>query len=285
MKTRLKPEDRGRNQLRKEAVNTFTTAVFLRNCDRARYGTLIDDLSRTYALGVDQYPRTLQGAVDVLRKVKVDRKEKKKKDNHNGSSGSQNGESRRDTSFAQQRSERRCFVCGDKQHIVPQCPVKGSVPRDDWYDRTGREHNHHQVASQSTGQDDEQGDDETDNASVRSEMSTGWSAHQRSFHDKPDANDVKNMDKILLDTGTTTSVFGNEDMVVNLRKSEKPIYLVTNMGDGIVDTSRDSVHACPDSATPAAAAHQPAWPLPAVAMHQASYRLFKPSIPRIIRII
>jgi len=140
-----------KQELKADAVDTFTTAIFLRNCDRSRYGSLIDDLSKTYALGVDQYPRTLQGAMDVLRKVKFDRKEKKKKE-----SGSGNGnEGRRETSFAQQQSERRCFACGDRTHILPQCPNKGNIPRAEWFDRTGRERSHHQTEEQPSQQGEE----------------------------------------------------------------------------------------------------------------------------------
>ena len=44
--------------------------VFMRGSEKWKYGELIHALSIQYAIKNGQYPKTLQEAVDVLRKVK-----------------------------------------------------------------------------------------------------------------------------------------------------------------------------------------------------------------------
>ena len=63
--------------LKRKAFKTYTTTVFMNGAKKSRYGHLIDGLSNQYALGNDQYPRTLQAAVDVMRRQKRNKEEVK----------------------------------------------------------------------------------------------------------------------------------------------------------------------------------------------------------------
>ena len=58
---------------------------------------------------------------------------------------------------------------------------------------------------------------DSDGASVQYELTTGYSGHQKSFHEESKAGDEEVMRKFMLDDETTTSLFGNVDTVVNVR--------------------------------------------------------------------
>ena len=45
--------------------------VFVRGTDKRKYWELVHDFSIQYAFNNDQYPKTIQEEVDVMRKVKL----------------------------------------------------------------------------------------------------------------------------------------------------------------------------------------------------------------------
>ena len=57
--------------MNKNAFEAWPTMVFMRGSDKRKYGELIHDLSIHYAIKNDQYPKTLQEAVDVMHKVNL----------------------------------------------------------------------------------------------------------------------------------------------------------------------------------------------------------------------
>ena len=57
--------------------------VLLRGTDKRKYWELIHDFSIQYAINNDQYPKTIQESVDVMRKVKL------KPERNNGTSNTQ----------------------------------------------------------------------------------------------------------------------------------------------------------------------------------------------------
>ena len=58
-----------RIKTKKNAFEVWSTMVFMRGSDKRKYQELVHDFSVQYAIKNDQYPKTLQEAVDVMRKV------------------------------------------------------------------------------------------------------------------------------------------------------------------------------------------------------------------------
>ena len=56
--------------MKKILFKACSTMVFMRGSKKRKYGELIHDLFIKYVINKDQYPKTLQEAVDVMRKVK-----------------------------------------------------------------------------------------------------------------------------------------------------------------------------------------------------------------------
>ena len=73
--------------------------------------------------------------------------------------------------------------------------------------------------------------------SFSSAKTSGWSGLQISFHGRKqvtkDGSDLREM--IMIDSGTTTNLFGNPNMITNRLKSKIPMNLLTNAGSKIVD--------------------------------------------------
>ena len=123
------------------------------------------------------------------------------------------------TSFAQRgyKGGRRCFRCGDTQHMSPDCPNKDKVPSGQWYRETGSEHFHSFLNANN------------ESASVGSEFSSksNQSTNQRvslsgaNICMQQNAGDAmmpsfKNL--LILDTGTTHNMSCNESFVYNIEE-------------------------------------------------------------------
>eukprot|EP00980_Cylindrotheca_fusiformis_P021136 scaffold8120_cov73-Cylindrotheca_fusiformis.AAC.1 len=130
-----------KKNLKDEAFDAFTTGIFLKNSDRKRFGQLVDGFATQYALGNDQYPKTLIAAVDVMSKVKISRdRDWNRTENRNRNDGNGGNRGERQASFAQRglqrtRTRRRCYCCGSPDHVVPQCPERQTRAREEWFDR------------------------------------------------------------------------------------------------------------------------------------------------------
>ena len=169
---------------------------------------------------IDEYPKTMQQAVDIMATIKPKKKASGNKNRNSNQNTNQNegsdGNNRVQTSFAQRgnQSERRCFRCGDTRHISPDCPNRDQVPSGQWYRETGIEHyrniSHNNVGSSNNANESNENDDVTvqSETSVRSNQSTNqrvsWSGANICM--QQNAEDVmmpSYKDLLLLDTGST----------------------------------------------------------------------------------
>ena len=205
--------------LKTKAFETYTTGIFMNGADKGRYGDLLDGLSNQYALGNDQYPRTLQGAIDVMRRQKRAFKDEKKGDSKDVKIKE---EETNESSFAQ--SVKRCYCCGSTEHLANKCPVRSGKPRDEWYDRR-QGVQHHQTTGESDGK-----------ASTAGSKGSGWSGFQQAtIHAQKEDEDEKMKNMIMLDSGTTISLFCNEDLVTDVRESSELLNLTTNAGSKVIN--------------------------------------------------
>ena len=195
--------------LKSRAFETYTTGVFMHGADKARYGELLDGLSNQYALGNDQYPRTLQAAIDVMRRQKKVKEERKQ--DGKGTDVKVKEEENRESSFAQ--AVKRCYCCGSTEHLANNCPVRSGKPRNEWYDQT-QGVQHHQRANSD-------GKKSTNEKSNKSGLSGFQQATIHAQKENKETNDEKMRDVIMLDSGTTISLFCNEDLVSDIRESKE----------------------------------------------------------------
>ena len=190
--------------LKTKAFETYSTGIFMNGADRARYGDLLDGLSNQYALGNDQYPRTLQAAIDVMRRQKRVIKEEKK----SGKDTKIKEEETNESSFAQ--NVKRCYCCGSTEHLANNCPVRSGKPRSEWYDRK-QGVQHHQTTEGSNGKE-----------STTGSKGDGWSGFQQATIHAQKENDDEEMKKmIMLDSGTTISLFCNENVVTDVKEASE----------------------------------------------------------------
>ena len=184
-----KAEDK--EKFKDEAFATWMAYLLIRGSDQSKYGSLTKGFVSQYSLGNNQYPKTIQAATDVLSNHKLDAKfyenQKRNRDwQHGQQEKQQDSESAAATSFAQK--DVVCYICGKPGHTKPECPNAGNIPRAKW--AVNKAIGAMQAKGDDTNTND---DDESDNESVRSEMSTssrsarhssrktgaGWSNLQR----------------------------------------------------------------------------------------------------------
>jgi len=154
-------------------------------------------------------------------------KDAKKKNDKYASKDDGTGEN----SFAQSLKERRCYGCGVKDHMLDTCPHKDDIPRSKWYDRTNRIYILHQNSRNINDDLHTKGDGE--------ERTTKpcWSGMQ--LHAKLCMNGIERVTSydrsVILDSGSTISLFKSKDLVTEIRDTEENIQLETNGGSCVVD--------------------------------------------------
>lgn len=272
-------DEQEKQQIKDKSYDVWTTFIFLDNTDDLKYKSLKQDLTKQYSMNIDNYPKTLDAAVDILNSHPWDRtysENKKRKKTMNKSRNGNDSNARAETSFAQAGKKKQCFCCGDEDHLLPQCPYKDTINEEQWFKKTKRKPNtsNAQTGSETTGST-------ADTETVASEVTTdtrsrraGWNGFHMarphvqsnvSLHstakvtDEPiergvslsqqvteEANESLSLrqtganmfpklkDKIMLDNGSSLSLFSNRQLVYGIRESSEPVDLATNTGTDVV---------------------------------------------------
>ena len=113
--------------------------LVLKGADQNKYGSILKQMVTQYSMGNDQYPKTLEVAVDVLTEHRFDPKfgEIRKANKHK--EWEKNDHESKATSFAQKKltgnqgKEIICHCCGKKGHIAPKCSKKDEIPKNEWH--------------------------------------------------------------------------------------------------------------------------------------------------------
>ena len=109
--------------------------------------------------------------------------------------------------------EYKCYCCGQLGHKSPQCPLRDKIAKDDWIIWKA-------TVNYMIDQKDQEINKEPDEAHRSREVnkSQGWSAAQYCL------TQTKPMKKsILLDSGSTTSLFANPNYFKNIIMSNNPM--------------------------------------------------------------
>ena len=227
----LSSDSKAQKKLIEDSFEIFSTTVFLRGANQRKYGSLLEGYRGQYAGGRNHYPTTLLTAVDALRTHKTDDKKKLKEEKKKHDKYARKYEGTGENSFAQSLNERRCYACGAKEHMLDTCPHKDDIPRSKWFDRTNREYNLHQDTR------DNNDDLHTKNDDEEGTTRPCWSGAQ--LHGQLCKNGIgrvtDNDRSVILDSGSTISLFKSKDLVTEIRDTKDKIQLETNGGTRIVD--------------------------------------------------
>ena len=114
---------------------------FLHNVYRKKYQQLIDDMNKKYALKHlpfsqrNEYPMTLENAALIVERhdvvttsskgdsEKLNKKKSGESNTNSGSGQTANGMALAQTGATSQRGGRKCYVCGDPQHVSNESAV------------------------------------------------------------------------------------------------------------------------------------------------------------------
>jgi hypothetical protein len=139
------------------------------------------------------------------------------------------------SSFNQEDAKNaQCYCCGKKGHYANKCPEKGKRPKDQWAVKKAMIHVQSESEKESEDKEKDNNVSQTLQKSNKSNTKIGWKSllvKKESLHNngKQWASGTKG-NSILLDNGLTLSLFGNPDMVKNIRESKTTLELATNAG-------------------------------------------------------
>ena len=234
-----------------EAYQQWLSYVYVSNTDKAKYGTLISGLSSQFALGQDQYPKTIVSATNVLSNHRFDSaytdREKKRKANRDKQKLEHDEqvlepeEEQREAAFAQ--FEGKCWCCGKQGHRSPKCPQKDK-PKSEWAINNTKEMQHAQQIIEGTESD--QASDARSTAASSTTATTQASSSERPFWaggagffqltQGVNGGQVSYLqfedlrDMLLLDSASSAHVFCNKRMVDKTWETDTSLSLATNGG-------------------------------------------------------
>ena len=218
--------------VQKGSFKGFMAYLYVDQADNKKYRTLTKGLKTQFSLDNDQYPKTITKGQKVLQMHKWDDayKEhmKKQRQRNSSTSGTQkdtsaekdtekNDEEKEGTNMNQDK-DIYCFCCGKKGHYSDNCPDKDKIPKEEWAVKKGM----HLYCKKTTDKKEEDKDN--------SEEQAGWLMGLQMNNIGKDEGKVDLNNDILLDTGATFSSFHNRDLIMNVRNTNTPIKMKTNVG-------------------------------------------------------
>ena len=165
----------------------------------------------------NQYPVNLRQVMDILSNHKHDNY-KTRKERTRAKDDKDETTKTSEASFAQSNNTKTCYCCDKKGHMSPKCPEKDKIPREDWVIHKAEQHM----------QAWQKKDDDDTSQSSKSSKKTGWSGMQVCLMDKQKDISSKMKDDIILDNGSTLSIFVNPELVKEIRKSKSTLEMATN---------------------------------------------------------
>ena len=225
-----------KEEIRKGAFDRWNAYIFMITSDQGKYGELINGISTQYAMGVNQFPRNVGKALDVLTQFKYNTsKYGQKKSWKDQKDKKDEVKIKQESSFAQTMKDATCFCCGKKGHISTHCHELKTRKKSDWVGDKSKGTVHQQEKVTSTEDKDEDKDTSSEKEASRTRR-PAWNNLQVSLHEKQakgpnqDPRLTKMRESIILDNGSTLSIFGNPKLVENIRKSDTTLELATNAG-------------------------------------------------------
>ena len=247
--------------------------------DTRKYGSLMTTLKTQKSLHNDQYPKTVETALEALKQHTWDpafKEEKKKRaENRRTQNQSQSSAATDEPvmmSFAQ-ILKRLCWVCGSDQHMANQCSLRLSTPSDQWFkakceqaDAIMKSHQHLTTVPEKTTTSDATSVASTPTQSTAQPSTTVpaapfaskpdqekqdhweyvsslrvemWPEHQQHRATNEYFKGKRMQDLIVYDTATSSHSVNQKKYLKNIRKAIKPAEITTGGGIIVEDTIGD----------------------------------------------
>ena len=214
-------------ELKDQAWEEFAAYKFLKNANPQKYGQVIKHLKDRKSIGKDEFPKTLTLAINTLSTQNYEKDRNSINNNNNQNNNKEKNSYKDDRSEHEKKTENptytfatmeyKCYCCGGKGHKSPQCPLKDKIPKTDWaFNKATINY----MKTQSEKSND------TSLSNPKKQEQNGWAATQIKSETQ---SDMKN--KVLLDSGATTSIFCNPKYCQQIKNANIPIKIQTNSGN------------------------------------------------------
>ncbi len=219
-----------------------------------RFGSFIKKLRQDHSLGIDSYPKSLDHAYEMMNthEALFFKHSNRSGGSRGNRSGRGEGRSNRSntTVLGQQYAQREnttiagidgrliphmsCYRCQRMGHYSDQCPTANTENNSTHYQQEFNQGQQHHIMATPVG-------DNKDNVNNTNVIMT-FQGHQQMKEEpvikqyfsaavnKARGSGLYSGRDILLDTGSTCSVFNNSKMVINIEKNETKMRAYTNGG-------------------------------------------------------
>ena len=253
-------DDAKKKELLEAGAEKMATFIFMKNSHQKKYGELVSNLKEQYALGNDQYPKTLRKAVDALSNHKWDdawfthleKQKNKRKSSNNNTTSEQKDDSKTDgggRQFTQKRKEKTCYCCGKLGHLAPDCPDREKIPHNEWYMYKAVNAFQENESKESEAIADNKSDD--NNKEDKKVKWTSTVKRQLNQHNNRNVsfcglqrrkqNGIDFKWDMLLDTGSEFTSVKNKALVDDIVYDPKGLNMNTNAGGKSINT-RGTMH-------------------------------------------
>jgi len=123
--------DEEKEAMKAQAFNELMEYWAMTCTNKAQYGSINDHLASQFTMNTDQYPKSINAALEILDNHKPDSIQPKKKFKAN----EEETEHAVSTSFAQSQTGTsfRCYCCGKMGHTASICREAKTTKNDDWW--------------------------------------------------------------------------------------------------------------------------------------------------------
>jgi len=123
--------DEAREAMKKKAFEEWVGYWAIECTNKARFGLLHDHLATQFSINTDQYPKTINGALDILTNHKYESNLQTKESTTNA----ENKEQVLNTSFAQFQTGKQyqCYCCGKMGHASSICTKASTTKHEHWW--------------------------------------------------------------------------------------------------------------------------------------------------------
>ena len=226
MDTYNSTDDKKNSGLYADAWERFSAYKYLKNANHEKYGDVLKHLRERKGIGKNEFPKTIIEAINTLNAFKSTNKEKSNKIQRNNNRKQeddknleiQNKEENTNMRYTFSTIEGRCYICGKPGHKSPQCKMKAKIPKEEWA-ITKAKQSHAMAINESVEQNDQM------STISNQSKQQGWTSVHVIYNQ---GNSMKN--KIILDSGSSTTLFCNKNYCNKIKNTKNPIDIHTNGG-------------------------------------------------------